>query len=541
MNLNAELLAKIEDMVQNMSVDDLCGQVLCFNVDDDWQTDAEVEKFVGEIKPGGFFLKSASKEKCDKFREIFVRHTGIAPLLAADVENGPECLADEHTIPQQMAFGAANDEELTERVYRSCAAVCRKNGVNMTFSPVVDLNMNPDNPVTNTRAISDNPELVSRIGGAIVRGFQRDGLVVTTCKHFPGDGVDDRNQHFCTTVNSLSKDEWMNTFGKVYKDMFREGTAAVMVGHICLPSWQDESEYDEITGYKPGTLSYCLQTKLLKEQLGFDGCIVSDAMSMIGACAAVPIDRLAIEFFKAGGDFMLYPLVEDFYRLKKAVEDGELSIERMRDAVRRVLKLKAKARLFEDEETVLEGIHDEGDMYELADKIGEKCIKIVRNSENLLPLKLDGKKKFLIINIRGERNQEEFDTVDKELIARGHSVTVLTNPKHYVVNEMIKEHDVVLVNCKISAVDYGIGGSLRAQWEHVMPFWRGYMLTHPCVIFTSFGDPYKLYDYPYLKTYVNAHSNDISAQKGFVKVLLGEIEPKAINPVTLKGFFTCEA
>lgn len=536
-----ERMKNIENRVQNMTVEELCGQVLCFNVDDDWKTDAEIEKFVKDIRPGGLFLKSANKRKCDKLRQIILEHTGIAPILAADVESGPSIIDGEKDVMQQMAYGAANDAELTERIYRNCAEICRKNGVNMTFSPVVDLNMNPDNPVTNIRSISENPDLVSTIAAAMVRGFQKDGLVMATCKHFPGDGVDDRNQHFCTTVNSLSAEEWLRTFGKVYQNMFKEDVAAVMVGHIALPAFQDETENDPVRGYLPATLSYSLQTKLLKERLGFGGCLVSDAMSMIGACAAIPIERLCVEFFKAGGDFMLYPLVDDYYRLVKAVKKGELPLERMQDAVRRVLRLKAKARLFEPEEVVTEKLYGE-DIYALADEMGEKCIKIVRNAESLLPLHIEAKKRFLIINLRGENDASTFDTVDRELVRRGHSVTVLTNPKHYEVNEKIKDHDVVLVNCKISTDDnVGIGGSLRVRWPHIMPFWRGYIFKHPCVIFTSFGDPYKLYDYPYLKTYVNAFGYTESIQKGFVKVLLGEVESKAIHPVSLNGFFTCEA
>jgi len=537
----SELERIIENKIEKMTVEELCGQVLCFNVDDDWKTDGELAKFVKEIRPGGLFLKTANKEKCDRIRKIFLENTDIAPIFAADVESGPGVITGQKDALQQMAYGAANDPVLTESIYRSCAEICRKNGVNMTFSPVVDLNMNPDNPVTNIRSISENPNLVVKIASAMVRGFQKDGLVMATCKHFPGDGVDDRNQHFCTTINSLSAEEWMRTFGVVYKSMFAEDVAAVMVGHIALPALQDETEYDPILGWLPATLSYSLQTKLLKERLGFTGCVVSDAMSMIGACSAIPIERLCVEFFKAGGDFMLYPLVEDYYRLIKAVQEGELPLERMQDAVRRVLYLKAKARLFESETKVTEKLSGE-DLYELADKMGEKCIKIVRNAEKLLPLQVQGRKRFLIINLRGENDFSTFDTVEKELVLRGHSVTTLINPKHYEVNEKITEHDVVLVNCKISADDnVGIGGSLRVRWPQVMTFWRGYIFKHPCVIFTSFGDPYKLYDFPYLKTYVNAYGFTESIQKGFVKVLLGEISSQAIHPVSLKGFFECEA
>ena len=190
-------------------------------------------------------------------------------------------------------------------------------GVHWTFSPIVDINYNMNNPVTNIRAISDRPELVDKIGKAAVCGLQKNGLMAAGCKHFPGDGVDDRNQHFCTTVNNFSKEEWMNTFGYVYKEMFKAGVSSVMVAHISLPAY-DEKMNDWV-GYPPASLSYNLQTKLLKEELGFEGCIVSDALSMVGACACVDYDRLAIEFVKAGGDILLFPLRSYFDEILGAV------------------------------------------------------------------------------------------------------------------------------------------------------------------------------------------------------------------------------
>ncbi len=465
--------------------------------------------------------------------------TGLPALVAADVECGPGKFEGYEPTPYSMALGAADDPEAVERMHRACAEICRKAGINWTFSPVVDINTNPDNPVTNIRAISDNADKVIKIASAQIRGFQKDGLVMSACKHFPGDGTDDRNQHFCTTVNRLTADEWMNTFGKVYRAMFETGVASVMVAHICLPALQDAEEYDEILGYRPASLSYSLQTKLLKERLGFKGCIVSDAMSMVGACAVLPDEKLAVEFLKSGGDMLLFPVPEDFDRIKKAVEEGELSIERLKDAVTRVLRLKEQARLFEKEETVFASMKGEFDVQKETDMVTQKAVKIVRNSENIVPLTLKKGAKILSIQILSEKDKEGLPEIEKELKKRGYQVDTWMNPKHYAIKENMQEYDCILVNCKLSCHSYP-GGSLRAGWEHVSCFWRGYIFRHPKVIFTSFGDPYKLYDFPFLKTYINTFCDSPASQRGFVKILLGEAQPEAKNPVTLKGFFETE-
>ena len=374
-----------------------------------------------------------------------------------------------------------------------------------------------------------------------MRGYQKNGMMVAGCKHFPGDGVDGRNQHFCTTVNSLSKEDWMNSFGMVYKEMFKAGTASVMVAHISLPSYDEK--IDDILGYPPASLSYNLQTKLLKGELGFEGCIVSDALSMVGACAVVDHDRLAIEFVKAGGDVLLFPLPEWHGYIKAAVENGEIPMERIDDAVRRIITMKDKARLFENQEDVLKDITHEYDIAEMAARISEKSICKIRDARNLIPLKLSKGDKILIINLKYGKNPLPFydcelDVVEEELKKRGFETVSFVNPSRADIESHMGDSAAVLINNHIGQVS--AGGSKRINWEHIAPFWRGEVLKHKNMIFTSFGDPYKLYDYPFLSTYINTHSTMVSSQRAFVKALLGEIPFEGKNPVSLEGFFEAE-
>ena len=205
-----------------------------------------------------------------------------------------------------------------------------------------------------------------------------------------------------------------------------------------------------------------------------------------------------------------------------------------------------QARLFEDQEKLESEITVSGDIWALSDEIAEKSITIVRNTQNLIPLSIKKGGKFLLINIhrRGSDLKDpeymsDIHTLTDELEKRGYSVDTLEEMTHYEVGRIKDNYDCILINCRIESYNY-LGGTLRINWDNVMPFWRGVAVDHPCVIFTSFGDPYKLYELPFLRTYINAYSSAQESLRAVVKVLLGETPAVGKSPVELKGFFKRE-
>lgn len=537
-NPNAKIYA--EKMFDELSVQDLAGQLMCIQVNARTSYE-EFEEVVKEIRPGGlFFGGNTTKERIKKCTEIVNKYTKVPVIIASDVENGPGCvLKDEAYFPRPMAWGACDDETLIERAGRVTGEICRKNGIQWTFAPIVDINYNKDNPVTNVRAVSDKPEQVVKIAGAYIRGMQENGMLMAASKHFPGDGIDDRNQHFCTVVNPLSEEEWMNTYGYVYKEMFKQGTASVMVAHIDLP-WVGD-EVDPVLGGKPATLSKKIITDLLKDKLAFEGCVVSDAMSMVGTSVMCPPDKLSVTFIKSGGDMLLFPLPKDFHYLVEAIQNGEITNERLKDAFSRIIGLKVKARLFEDQEKIENEVVISENIQALSEEIAEKSITIIRNTQNLIPLSPQKDAKFLLVNLQKAGNStlaymQDIKVLTEELEQRGYKVDTLSENDHYLLGKVKDNYDCILINCRIDPTNY-LGGTLRINWDNIMAFWRGVAVDHPCVIFTSFGDPYKLYELPFLRTYVNAYSAAAETMKAFVKVLLGEKPAVGKSPVELKGFF----
>jgi beta-N-acetylhexosaminidase len=536
-------------LVDNMSVEELCGQVLAYDIqpkDSEEKTLEVIEK----IKPGTLFIAGVQRDsveelkpfldKVNRYREYATKITKIPCLMSTDIENGPGSFCRPlPELPNPMAWGACNDEKMIERAGELTGRICRRAGIHYTLGPVVDLSLNFRNPLVSVRSISDDPDRVIKIAGAYLKGVQKNGNLAGCLKHFPGDGVDERNQHFLTSVNSLSKQEWMATYGKIYKQLFKLGASSVMVGHISCPAFQ-EGEIDEY-GALPGTLSKALITDLLKGELGFDGCVISDAMSMVGACARVPEDKLAVSFFKAGGDLMLFPRPEEHGYLVNAVKSGEIPVERIKDAALRCLKLKQKARLFDEDFTLPDSAEEDlKELEELSQEIADKAIKVVRNHQSLIPVTIE-KGRVLLLKFSGSYfnsgpQEAPFKYMEEEFKNQGWQVDSLFYAKHEHVKEIMNDYDLIVI---ASHSNYH-GSTLRVGWDNIMALWRGYVLQHKRVVFVGLDDPYKLFDFPYAKTYINTFGVTPELQRSLVKVILGKTEPQGKNPVSFANVFQRE-
>ena len=530
---------KIKKLVSEMSDEEICSVVMCWEMNPALGKRA-IEKFIQENNVRNFFYHFAySKDHGKWIIDAIKKHTKSAPLVAADVEMGvPSSILGKSACPYLMGLGASDDAESVYEMGVLTARICRSLGINFTLSPVVDINYNFKNPVTNIRAASDNPERVYKIASAYSKGMRSEGRFATCAKHFPGDGMDDRNQHFLTSINSMSMPDWWASYGEIYKGMIADGVDSIMVGHISLPSYGMESD---LVGAYPASVSKRLITDLLKGELNFGGCVISDAMSMVGVAARFPAERLAIEFFLSGGDMLLFPERGDYQRVLAAYKKGEIPKERMLDAASRVLLLKERLGLMEESDSLVSepDAKDVERVVELGRIIAEKSITLVRNFDGILPLKLAKCSKILQINISYKKKNERANTVPaltSALTEEGHTVDFMTNPTHYRVDSVIDNYDAVIIACDINCTRCP-GGSLSTDWNNIMAFWRGYALRGRNVVFVSFGDPYKLYDLPFLRTYVNAYSPDTSSVNAAVKAIFGKIPFAGKSPVALPGFF----
>ena len=532
--LTTEQQRWVDMTLDAMTLPQCVGQLLCafhpsFSTDD-WL------ELLEKVPVGAVTVRTDSSANLRKHLQALQAESTVPILVSADLEHGAVALSDGTEFPWMMGAGAANDVELMTVMGQATAAEARYAGLHWTFSPVIDLNYNYNNPITNIRSLSDQPERVIRLARAYVQGLQAEGRLAATAKHFPGDGIDDRDQHLSTTVNSLPFEQWQATYGRVWRAIIEAGVMSVMPGHISLPDYQGFADQPEDA--PPATLSSKLLIDLLRTELGFDGLLISDASEMIGISSRVSREERVVQCIKAGLDVYLFPdTLKDFERLIQAVEQGRLSEERVRQAARRVLEMKARLNMHQDpfgpEPTAIE----KSRYQQAAQTMADRSITVLR-ADGRPPVTLKPGSRVLTVTIglpsafNKFMPQLDLDAFDDELRRRGYQVEHLLNPEDDVLLEQAGQYDAVFLN--LMALPYMVLGTIRNLVGHLGHWsWRSLFADFPHVLFTSFGNPYVLHEMPHIPNLLAAYGNSDVSQRAAVKVWLGEIDAQGDCPVSL--------
>ncbi|MCQ2559030.1 MAG: glycoside hydrolase family 3 protein [Oscillospiraceae bacterium] len=390
--------------------------------------------------------------------------------------------------------------------------------------------------------------------------------VAVSIKHFPGDGVDERDQHILTSVNSLSCEEWDASYGRVYKTLIDKGAKTVMVGHIAQPAWakkiKPEASKEEML--LPASLNSALMTGLLRDTRGFNGVISTDATPMVGFGAAMPRSRSVPTAIAAGADIILFnkDLDEDYGYLLAGIESGILSEERLNEAVTRILALKASLHLPEKQAAgtlvpppeALAAVGSE-QFRAWADEVADKAITLVQDRKKLLPLS-PAKHPRLYLNViqKDADPNNEFTQMWKTLFENeGFEVTVrdrrvsitvqdfmteslspekgkLMHEMYRSVEEMKQDYDLYVYVANMQNASNNT--TLRLNWN--VAFGLGddapWMTAEIPVLMISTGYPYHLFDAPMIGTYINAYSNAPHFCKAVVEKLMGRSEFVGVAP-----------
>jgi beta-N-acetylhexosaminidase len=487
-----------------------------------------VDAFLAERPLGGIFVGMAARDQHRAEIAQLQARCSIPMVVASDLEAGAgHFVYGDVPFPEPLAVAAANDAQLAYTLGTAAAREGRYAGIHWTFAPVVDVNVNPDNPIANTRSLGDDPERVARLAVAIMRGMQEHGLAACT-KHFPGDGVDDLDQHTVTTVNSLSREEWYRISGWPFRQAIAAGVWSVMVGHIALPAWDDTRHTCGV--YRPASISHTLVTGLLRTELGFQGLIVTDDMNMGGVAGYARRRDRTIACIAAGCDMLLFPqLPGDYTTLLEAVRSGALSAARVDEAVRRILAFKTRLHLHTGELFGVAVPAPERQTFARASQqIAAAAIVKVRDLNGTLPIRhLRPGARVLTITLASDA--QEVPEVDKALRGRGYDVDHVYNPDDLRLSEQTFAYAAVFVNFVFKAT-WGVQ-SVRSVGTHNRIFIGGFYTDHPCVVFTSFGSPYHLRMFNTLPNYLNVHSSCPDSQRAAVQVWFGDVEAGGSSPV----------
>jgi len=545
-NLKESDIAWVEEQLAQMSLDEKIGQLFCLiGMAEEEQ---QLVQLLAAFKPGGVMYRPMPGEQIQHIHRILQNNSKLPLLLAANLEDGGSGSAIDGTYfgkPLQVA--ATDDEEMAYKLGLVAGREGGAVGVNWSFAPIVDIDINFRNPITNVRTYGSDPQRVRKMAKAYMKGVHENGLAVSI-KHFPGDGVDERDQHLLTSINSLSAEEWDDSFGMVYKELIEEGAQTVMVGHIMLPAYSKllnpELKDEELM---PATLSPEILQGLLREKLGFNGLIVTDASIMAGFTIAEKREIAVPKAIASGCDMFLFTknIEEDYRFMLQGIEKGILTERRINEAVTRVLGLKASLKLHEKHEQnalvppreALSIVSCE-EHQEWAKACADLSVTLVKDRDRLLPIYPDEYKSILVYVLGDEGNhfsQSCSSLFVEKLRAEGFTIDLYDKAnvdltEMFMPIEVLKaKYDLVIYFSNITTASNQT--VVRINWAPPFGSDMPWFIREIPTLFISTANPYHLQDVPRMSTFINGYSSNSFTVEAIIEKITGKSPFKGVNPV----------
>jgi beta-N-acetylhexosaminidase len=320
---------------------------------------------------------------------------GLPVLIATDQEHGIVARVGKPAtlLPGAMALGASGSKADAKALGRVAGAELAALGIRQNYSTVCDVNVNPANPVIGVRSLGADPLAAARLAAAEVVGYQNSG-VAATAKHFPGHGDTAVDSHYGFPIITHSREQWDELDAPPFRAAIRAGIDSIMTAHLMVPALDPTGD--------PATLSRPILTGILREELGYDGVVVTDSLGMQGVRTKYGDARVAVMAVQAGVDQLLNPPDIDvsWNAVLDAVRTGELTEERLEESILRILRLKAKLGLFTDPYVTHEGVDEAVGTrahYKAAERIADNTTTLLVNEGGLLPLNRLSHRRVLVV------------------------------------------------------------------------------------------------------------------------------------------------
>ncbi|WP_420175251.1 glycoside hydrolase family 3 protein [Luteococcus sp. OSA5] len=557
-NLDAEAISWVEDTLAGMSDEEKVGQLFVnmgSSRDEDYLTEMVDKYHIAAVR-----YQPGPAEEIYEQNRILQEKSKIPMLIAANTEAGGNGACTDGTyVGWEIKVAASQDPKYAYELGRISGIEAAAIGCNWSFAPIIDLYRNWRNPIVSVRTWSADPDQTIELAKEYMRGIMESNIM-PAAKHWPGDGIDERDQHLSSAPNWYSMEEWDATFGKVYGELIEAGLPSLMAGHIALPSYQKHFN-PEMTDEDilPATLSKEITTDLLRGKLGFNGVVVTDASHMVAMTAAMKRRDILPTAIMAGCDLFLFfnDPDEDFGWMMEALRDGRLTRERLDEAVTRTLALKARIGLHKLAPTEIMQPKEEAlakiglpEHHQVAAELSDKAVTLVKDKDqDVLPISPEKHKRVLIVPISGPRNPMAHGKGPKgsELLAqkmreRGYDVELyetLTDKSARMTDDEFAEvvkgayagkapisaltdnYDLVISAAQVNGL---MQPTERVYWpaSKGTPDIPWYVHELP-TIFVSFASPYHLADVPQVKTFINAYDG----YEHTVEAVLDKLEGKS--------------
>ncbi len=510
---------------------------------------------------GSLLLKNQPYEAAELLNRL--QQSSVLPLIfAADFERGVSMRLYGTTVfPHAMAFGADGKLEDAEAFGRITAEEARAIGVHWNFFPVADVNSNPANPIINTRAFSEDPQQVGDLVAAYIRGAHQGGIL-TTAKHFPGHGDTATDSHLGLAQVTGDRARLDAVELPPFRRAIAAGVDAVMTAHVSVPALEPEPN-------RVATTSSAVVTGLLKNQMGFQGIVVTDALDMAGLTRlyANDIGRAAVEAFKAGNDMLLIPadLDASYNSMLKAVRSGEITSQRLDQSVRKILELKAslglhKSRLVDLGEISARVAKPEN--LALGQRIADEALTLVREGGHLLPLHASGtpapalpyqsiaevRNRLVTVIFSEDLRSESGRMLERQILARVPDARVIYVDPRSAAGMTAETLAAVDTAQRVVAALYVIptaGKALPAPGglKNTVALADSSAVLLSAIldraagrtVVVAMGNPYLAQDFPTIQNYLCTFSNATVSELAAVKALFGEIPIRGHLPVSIPG------
>jgi beta-glucosidase-like glycosyl hydrolase/CubicO group peptidase (beta-lactamase class C family) len=541
--------AWVESTLRKMTVDEKIGQLLFTTyyggfTATDTPAYAQIMHAVQDLHVGGFIVithgsplgivKSQAYPTAALINQLQSK-SKLPLLVGADFERGTAMRYDEGTsFPTAMAVAAGGDPKDAYTMGKITALEARATGVQWVYAPVSDVNNNPSNPIINTRSFGEDPARVAEFVKQFVRGVEENGGLATA-KHFPGHGDTAADSHIDLPVISANRERLDKLELVPFRAAIAAGVDTIMTGHLNVPALEPDPN-------TPATLSHNILTGLLREQLRFQGLIVTDAMDMGGITVRYAPGEAAVRAVAAGVDCLLMPPVADaaFEALQGAVKSGRISKERLDESVRRILQAKARLGLQHNRLVDLNALNHKfgGAAWQKeAQEISDRGVTLLRDTPHRLPL--DGAKpsRALLLAFYADPEPYPGEDLERELRARFDSVTTLRADTRFVNASILKlpppdSYDVAILAPFVRVSDRK--GNVDVPTEQAALAEQLFKTGKP-VIAVGFGSPYLIERFPQAETWLGAFGISDVAQISVAHALFGEISVRGHLPVTIPG------
>jgi beta-N-acetylhexosaminidase len=498
--------------------------------------DLHIGGFVVINRVTGGTVRNAEPHAMASFLNRMQRLAKVPLLAAGDFERGASMrVSGTAKFPHLMAYGAAHDPELTKQLGAATAKESRALGIQWVFAPDTDVNNNPDNPIINTRSFGEDPAAVARQVSAFIAGAHSDPAhrVLVTAKHFPGHGDTSVDSHMGLPVLEAARDRIESMEFVPFRAAVTAGVDAIMSAHMSVPALDPAGV--------PATVSSKILTGVVRDELNFQGLVVTDAMNMQGLTSQFSPGEAAVRAIAAGADVLLMPPDPDaaIKGVLAAVQQGRLTQKRIDQSVQRILAAKARVGLHRSKLVNLEKISDVIESQEMADAAqlaADRAVTLVKNEKNSVPLK--SPKSTCVWVLAASRNGQGGRTFLEEIRQRSNEIrTTQLDPLMSQIEidaALAKTSDceTQVVAAFVSTGAYKGAASLGGNYPALMEaLGKG-----PApVVLIALGSPYLLRAFPEVSSFMATFSPVQTSEIAAVKALLGEMPITGTLPVTIPG------